>query len=439
MTIRYLKRGKDAAAIAAEDAKVRTTVEGILADVEARGDAAVRDLSAKFDRWEPREFRLSQQQIEAAVKQLSPREIEDIKFAQTQIRRFAQIQRESMTDVEVETLPGVVLGHRHIPVNAVGCYVPGGKYPMIASAHMSVVTAKVAGVRRIVATAPPYQGSPHPAIVAAMHFGGADEILVLGGVQAVAAMALGTESIRPVDMLVGPGNMFVAEAKRQLYGRIGIDLFAGPTETLVIADRSADAEMCAVDLLGQAEHGPTSPAVLLTSDEQLARDTLAEVERQLSILPTAEIARVSWRDYGAVIVCDTLDEMIQKADELAFEHVQVLTADPDVFLHRLTNFGALFLGPRTNVSFGDKVIGTNHTLPTKRSARYTGGLWVGKFLKTCTFQRVTTDAASALVGEYCSRLCHMENFIGHGEQANLRVRRYGSRPELPWYRPVSAG
>jgi len=438
MTIRYLKRGKDAAAIAAEDAKVRTTVEGILADVEARGDAAVRDLSAKFDRWEPREFRLSQQQIEAAVKQLSPREIEDIKFAQTQIRRFAQIQRESMTDVEVETLPGVVLGHRHIPVNAVGCYVPGGKYPMIASAHMSVVTAKVAGVRRIVATAPPYQGSPHPAIVAAMHFGGADEILVLGGVQAVAAMALGTESIRPVDMLVGPGNMFVAEAKRQLYGRIGIDLFAGPTETLVIADRSVDAEMCAVDLLGQAEHGPTSPAVLLTTDEQLARDTLIEVERQLSILPTAEIARVSWRDHGAVIVCDTADEMIAKADELAFEHVQVLTADPDLFLRRLTNYGALFLGPRTNVSFGDKVIGTNHTLPTKRSARYTGGLWVGKFLKTCTYQRVTTDAASALVGEYCSRLCHMENFIGHGEQANLRVRRYGSRPELPWYRPVSA-
>jgi len=438
MTIRYLKRGKDAAAIAAEDAKVRTTVEGILADVEARGDAAVRDLSAKFDRWEPREFRLSQQQIEAAVKQLSPREIEDIKFAQTQIRRFAQIQRESMTDVEVETLPGVVLGHRHIPVNAVGCYVPGGKYPMIASAHMSVVTAKVAGVRRIVATAPPYQGSPHPAIVAAMHFGGADEILVLGGVQAVAAMALGTESIRPVDMLVGPGNMFVAEAKRQLYGRIGIDLFAGPTETLVIADRSVDAEMCAVDLLGQAEHGPTSPAVLLTTDEQLARDTLIEVERQLSILPTAEIARVSWRDHGAVIVCDTADEMIAKADELAFEHVQVLTADHDLFLRRLTNYGALFLGPRTNVSFGDKVIGTNHTLPTKRSARYTGGLWVGKFLKTCTYQRVTTDAASALVGEYCSRLCHMENFIGHGEQANLRVRRYGSRPELPWYRPVSA-
>lgn len=438
MTIRYLKSGKDVAALAAQEAKVRATVEAILGDVEARGDVAVRELSAKFDNWEPRDFRLSQEDIEAAVKQLSSRQIADIQFAQTQIRRFAQIQRSSMTDVEVETLPGVVLGHKHIPVNAVGCYVPGGKYPMIASAHMSVVTAKVAGVRRIVATAPPYQGRPHPAIVAAMHMGGADEILVLGGIQAVAAMALGTDSIRPVDMLVGPGNMFVAEAKRQLYGRIGIDLFAGPTETLVIADDTVDAEMCAVDLLGQAEHGPTSPAVLLTCDERLARETLTEVERQLSILPTADIARVSWRDHGAVIVCDTIDEMVTKADELAFEHVQVLTADPDVFLQRLTNYGALFLGPRTNVSFGDKVIGTNHTLPTKRSARYTGGLWVGKFLKTCTYQRVTTDAASAMVGEYCSRLCHMENFIGHGEQANLRVRRYGGRPDLPWYQPVAA-
>jgi len=438
MSVRYLKRGKDVAAIAEEDAKVRATVEKILADVEARGDAAVRELSAKFDHWEPTEFQLSQRDVEAAVRQLSAREIEDIKFAQSQIRRFAQVQRDSMRDVEVETMPGVILGHKHIPVNAVGCYVPGGKYPMIASAHMSVVTAKVAGVQRILATAPPYQGRPHPAIVAAMHLGGADEILVLGGVQAVAAMALGTQSIRPVDMLVGPGNMFVAEAKRQLFGRIGIDLFAGPTETLVIADGTADAEMRAVDLLGQAEHGPTSPAVLLTSDEQLALATIAEVERQLSILPTADIARVSWRDYGAVIVCDTIDEMVEKADELAFEHVQVLTADPDEFLDRLTNYGALFLGPRTNVSFGDKVIGTNHTLPTKRSARYTGGLWVGKFLKTCTYQRVTTDAASVLVGEYCSRLCHMENFIGHGEQANLRVRRYGGPPNLPWYQPVSA-
>lgn len=438
MTIRYLKCGKDSAAVVADDAKVRATVEAILGDIEKRGDAAVRELSAKLDQWEPRDFRLSPREIEAAIAQLTPGELEDIKFAQAQIRRFAKIQRDSMADVEVETLPGVVLGHRHIPVNSVGCYVPAGKYPMIASAHMGVITAKVAGVRRIVATAPPYQGRPHPGIVAAMHLGGADEIQILGGVQAMAAMAFGTESIRAVDMLVGPGNMFVAEAKRQLFGRIGIDLFAGPTETLVIADATADAEMCAVDLLGQAEHGPTSPAVLLTSDERLARETIDEVERQLSILPTADIARTAWRDYGAVIACDTIDEMVQKADELAFEHVQVLTADPDLFLRRLTNYGALFLGGRTNVSFGDKVIGTNHTLPTKQSARYTGGLWVGRFLKTCTYQRITTDAASALIGEYCSRLCHMENFIGHGEQANLRVRRYGGRPDLPRYRPVAA-
>ena len=438
MSVRYLKRGRNAAEVAEADAKVRATVEGILLDIETRGDSAVKELSAKFDQWEPSEFRLSQAAIEKAVKQLSPREIEDIRFAQTQIRRFAEIQRASMQDVEVETMPGVVLGHTHIPMNAVGCYVPGGKYPMIASAHMSVLTAKVAGVKRIVATAPPYQGAPHPAIVTAMHFAGADEILVLGGIQAVGAMALGTQSIAAVDMLVGPGNMFVAEAKRQLYGRVGIDLFAGPTETLIIADDSADAEMCAVDLLGQAEHGPTSPSILLTTSEALARATIAEVERQLTILPTVEIARVSWAEHGEVIVVDTLDELIETADQLAFEHVQVLTRDPDIFLKRMTNYGALFLGPRTNVSFGDKVIGTNHTLPTKRSARFTGGLWVGKFLKTCTYQRVTTDAASALVGEYCSRLCHMENFAGHGEQANLRVRRYGQRPELPWYQPVAA-
>lgn len=438
MSVRYLKRGRNAAQVAEADAKVRVTVEGILLDIEKRGDPAVKELSAKFDQWEPSEFRLSQAAIEKAVKQLSPREIEDIRFAQTQIRRFAEIQRASMQDVEVETMPGVVLGHTHIPMNAVGCYVPGGKYPMIASAHMSVLTAKVAGVKRIVATAPPYQGAPHPAIVTAMHFAGADEILVLGGIQAVGAMALGTQSIAAVDMLVGPGNMFVAEAKRQLYGRVGIDLFAGPTETLIIADDSADAEMCAVDLLGQAEHGPTSPSILLTTSEALARATMAEVERQLTILPTAEIARVSWAEHGEVIVVDTLDELIETADQLAFEHVQVLTRDPDIFLKRMTNYGALFLGPRTNVSFGDKVIGTNHTLPTKRSARFTGGLWVGKFLKTCTYQRVTTDAASAMVGEYCSRLCHMENFAGHGEQANLRVRRYGERPDLPWYQPVAA-
>lgn len=436
--IRYLKRGKDMQIRVNDDAKVRATVESIIRDVEQRGDDAVREYSRQFDNWDPADFRLSMAEIEAARKALSDREIEDIRFAQTQVQRFAQIQRDSMKDVEVETYPGVVLGHKHIPVNAVGCYVPGGKYPLLASAHMSVLTAKVAGVQRIVSTAPPFQGKPHPAIVTAMHMAGADEILVLGGVQAVVAMAVGTGSIAPVDMLVGPGNMYVAEAKRQLYGRVGIDLFAGPTETLVIADDSVDAEMCAVDLLGQAEHGPTSPAVLLTTSEQLARETMVEVERQLTILPTAAIASQSWRDYGEVIVCDTQDEMIAKADELAFEHVQVLTRNPDDFLHRMTNFGALFLGPRTNVSFGDKVIGTNHTLPTNRNARYTGGLWVGKFLKTCTYQRVLTDEASALMGEYCSRLCHMENFAGHGEQANLRVRRYGTRAEVPWYQPVPA-
>ncbi len=436
--IRYLKRGKDALARAEDDASVRATVEGIIKDVEARGDAAVRDYSRKFDSWDPADFRLSLAEIESARKSLSPREIEDIAFAQKQIREFAQIQLDSMKEVEVETLPGVILGHKHIPVNAVGCYVPGGKYPMIASAHMSVITAKVAGVKRIVSSAPPYQGRPHPAIITAMHMGGADEILVIGGVQAVVAMAVGTPSIAAVDMLVGPGNMFVAEAKRQLYGRVGIDLFAGPTETLIIADDSVDAELCAVDLLGQAEHGPTSPAVLLTNSEVLAQATLAEVERQLKILPTANIAAKSWAEYGEVIVCDTEAEMLSKADEIASEHVQVMTRDPDFFLANMTNYGALFLGPRTNVSFGDKVIGTNHTLPTNRNARYTGGLWVGKFLKTCTYQKVMSDAASALVGEYCSRLCHMENFAGHGEQANIRVRRYGKRADLPWYQPVPA-
>jgi sulfopropanediol 3-dehydrogenase len=437
--IRYLKRGKDAQVRAEDDAKVRSTVESIIRDIEQRGDEAVLEYSRRFDNWDPADFRLSRAEIEAARRQLSAREIEDIAFAQTQIRNFAQIQRDSMKDVEVETHPGVVLGHRHIPVNAVGCYIPGGKYPLLASAHMSVLTAKVAGVPRVVSTAPPFQGAAHPAIVTAMDMAGADEILVLGGVQAVVAMAIGTPTLAPVDMLVGPGNMFVAEAKRQLYGRVGIDLFAGPTETLVIADDSVDAEMCAVDLLGQAEHGPTSPAVLLTTSEALARATMAEVQRQLTILPTAAIAERSWTDYGEVIVCDTVEEMVAKADELAFEHVQVLTRDPDHFLRHMTNFGALFLGPRTNVSFGDKVIGTNHTLPTNRNARYTGGLWVGKFLKTCTYQRVLTDEASALMGAYCSRLCHMENFAGHGEQANLRVRRYGGQPDLPWYQPVPAG
>jgi sulfopropanediol 3-dehydrogenase len=434
--IRYLKQGKTAQAKSDADIKVRATVEGILKDVEARGDDAVRQYSKQFDSWDPADFRLSQAQIEAAVKSLSAREIEDIKFAQTQIRNFATIQRASMQDVEVETLPGVVLGHKHIPVNAAGCYVPGGKYPLIASAHMSVITAKVAGVKRVVSTAPAFHGAPHPAIVTAMHLAGADEILTLGGVQAVAAMAIGTQSIAPVDMLVGPGNMFVAEAKRQLFGRVGIDLFAGPTETLIIADETVDGEMCAVDLLGQGEHGTTSPVVLLTNSEKLARETIAEVERQLKILPTASIAAVSWAECGEVIVCDTYEEMLAKADELASEHVQIMTAHDDWFADNMTNYGALFIGPRTNVSFGDKVIGTNHTLPTNKAARYTGGLWVGKFLKTCTYQRVTTNEASALIGEYCSRLCHMENFAGHGEQANIRVRRYGTRPEVPWYQPV---
>jgi sulfopropanediol 3-dehydrogenase len=434
--IRYLKSGRDAQSKAEDDAKVRETVEGIVKDIEARGDDAVREYSRKFDDWDPDEFRLTRGEIDAARRTLSQREIDDIAFAQEQIRNFAQAQRDAMLDVEVETLPGVVLGHRHIPVNAVGCYVPGGKYPMIASAHMSVLTAKVAGVKRIVASAPPYQGRAHPAIVTAMHMAGADEIMVLGGVQAVVAMAVGTKSIVPVDMLVGPGNMFVAEAKRQLYGRVGIDLFAGPTETLVIADDSVDGELCAVDLLGQAEHGPTSPAILLTDDEALAKATMVEIERQLAILPTAAIASRSWADYGEVIVCDTREEMLAKADEIASEHVQVMTRDPDFFLANMTNYGALFLGPRTNVAFGDKVIGTNHTLPTNRNARYTGGLWVGKFIKTCTYQRVLSDEASALVGEYCSRLCHMENFAGHGEQANIRVRRYGQRAEVPWYQPV---
>jgi sulfopropanediol 3-dehydrogenase len=436
--IRYLKRGKDAQAKSDADAVVRSTVEGILKDVEARGDEAVRAYSQKFDHWNPADFRLSQTDIEKAVKSLSAREIEDIQFAQKQIRNFAQIQRDSMHDVKVQTMPGVVLGHKHIPVSAVGCYVPGGKYPMIASAHMSVLTAKVAGVKRVVSTAPAFHGAPHPAIVTAMHFAGSDEILTLGGVQAVAAMAIGTQSIKPVDMLVGPGNMFVAEAKRQLYGRVGIDLFAGPTETLVIADDTVDGEMCAVDLLGQGEHGPTSPAVLLTISEKLAKDTMVEVARQLAILPTAEIAAKSWAEFGEVIVCDTYEEMLDTANEIASEHVQIMTAKDDWFQANMQNYGALFIGARTNVAYGDKVIGTNHTLPTNKAARYTGGLWVGKFLKTCTYQRVTTDEASALIGEYCSRLCHMENFAGHGEQANIRVRRYGTRSEVPWYQPVPA-
>ena len=424
---RYLKRGMDAGTIEEADAKVRGTVEQILADVKARGDAAIRDLSQKFDNWAPQNFRLTAQEIEKAIGQVAKRDLDDIRFAQAQVRNFAQKQRDTMQDLEVETLPGVILGHRHIPVNAVGCYVPGGRYPMVASAHMSVITAHVAGVKRIIACAPPFKGGPHPAIVAAMHFGGANEIYVLGGVQAVAMMALGTPTVPGVDMIVGPGNAYVAEAKRQLFGRVGIDLLAGPTETLVIADDSVDAEICATDLLGQAEHGPTSPAVLLTNSEKLARETMGEVERLLSILPTADSAKKAWEDYGEVIVCDSYEEMIAEADRIASEHVQVMTRDPDLFLDKMTNYGALFLGPRTNVAFGDKVIGTNHTLPTKKNARFTGGLWVGKFLKTCTHQKVMTDQASAMIGEYCSRLCVLEGFLGHAEQANIRVRRYGGR------------
>jgi sulfopropanediol 3-dehydrogenase len=417
----------DAGAIKAADAQVRSTVEGILAQVEDKKDLAIRELSKKFDNWEPKDFRLSPAEIEKAIAQVSKRDLEDIKFAQAQVRNFAQKQRDSMKDLEVETLPGVILGHRHIPVNAIGCYVPGGRYPMVASAHMSIVTARVAGVKRIIACAPPFKGGPHPAIVAAMHFGGADEIYVLGGVQAVAAMALGTETIAPVDMIVGPGNAYVAEAKRQLFGRVGIDLLAGPTETLVIADDSVDGEICATDLLGQAEHGPTSPAVLLTNSEKLAHDTMSEIERLLKILPTADAAGKAWADYGEVIVCDNEDEMVKEADRIASEHVQVMTRDPDHFLNNMRNYGSLFLGARTNVAYGDKVIGTNHTLPTKKAARYTGGLWVGKFLKTCTYQKVMTDQASAMIGEYCSRLCILEGFSAHAEQANVRVRRYGGR------------
>jgi sulfopropanediol 3-dehydrogenase len=409
------------------DAKIRSTVETIIADVAKRGDAAVRELSERFDKWSPSNFRLSEGEIAALVAKVAPQTIDDIKFAQAQIRNFAEIQRASLKDVEVETLPGVVLGHMHIPVGSVGCYVPGGRYPMVASAHMSIVTARVAGVGHITACTPPNQGGPHPETIAAMHLGGADEIHVLGGVQAVAAMALGTASFKPVDMLVGPGNAYVAEAKRQLYGRVGIDLFAGPTEILVIADETADAEMCATDLLGQAEHGPTSPAILLTTSETLAHSTIAEVDRQLTMLPTADIAGVAWRDYGEVIVCADEDELAAEADRIAAEHVEVLTREPRRWLQRLKNYGALFLGPETNVSYGDKVIGTNHTLPTKGAARYTGGLWVGKFLKTCTYQEVTTPEASAMIGEYCSRLCAIERFWGHKEQADLRVRRYARR------------
>jgi sulfopropanediol 3-dehydrogenase len=427
----WLKQGRDESEVMAADSKVREAVEEMLRDISERGDEAVRELSIRFDKYDRDNYQLSEEEIQGCLSQLSRREIDDIKFAQTQVRNFARKQRDSILDVEVETLPGVVLGHKNIPIGSAGCYVPGGKYPLLASAHMSLITAKVAGVPRVITCAPPFLGKPAPAIVAAQHLGGADEIYCLGGIQAVGAMALGTKSIARVDILVGPGNAYVAEAKRQLFGRVGIDLFAGPTETLVIADESVDGELCATDLLGQAEHGPDSPAILLTTSEKLAHETMKEVERLLAILPTAPIARKAWEACGAVCVVDSDEEMVRVADRIASEHVQVMTRDPDYFLTNMRNYGAMFLGPRTNVAFGDKVIGTNHTLPTKKAARYTGGLWVGKFLKTCTYQRILTDDASALVGSYCSRLCALEGFVGHGEQANIRVRRYGRR-DVPY-------
>ncbi|WP_299024687.1 histidinol dehydrogenase [uncultured Sulfitobacter sp.] len=425
MTIEYLKRGKSDAERGEDDAKTRAAVEATLADIEARGDAAVRELSEKFDNYSPENFKLSQDEIDALIAQVTPQEMIDLKFAQENVRKFAQAQRDSMLNIEVEMQPGVILGHKNIPVQSVGCYVPGGKFPMVASAHMSVATAAVAGVPRIIACTPPFNGKPNPAVIAAMHLGGAHEIYVMGGIQAVGAMAIGTQTIDPVHLLVGPGNAFVAEAKRQLFGRVGIDLFAGPTETMVIADETVDAEICATDLLGQAEHGYNSPCVLLTNSRKLAEATLAEIDRLLQILPTAGTARVSWEEYGEVIVCDTYDEMLHMADEIASEHVQVMTDRDDWFLEHMTCYGALFLGARTNVANGDKVIGTNHTLPTKKAGRYTGGLWVGKYLKTHSYQKITTDEAAAEIGAYGSRLCMLEGFVGHAEQCNVRVRRYG--------------
>jgi len=425
MTIEYLKSGKPDAERAEDDAKTKIVVEETLKNIEINGDAAVRELSTKFDNYSPKNFKLSEKEISDLIATLSDRELSDIKFAQEQVRNFAQAQRDSMLDIEIETIPGVILGHKNIPVQSVGCYVPGGKFPMVASAHMSIATATVAGVPRIVACTPPFEGKPNAAVIAAMHLGGAHEIYVMGGIQAVGAMAIGTETINPVHMLVGPGNAYVAEAKRQLFGRVGIDLFAGPTETMVIADDTVDGELCATDLLGQAEHGYNSPAVLLTNSRKLAEDTLTEINRLLEILPTADTASVSWADYGEVILCDTYDEMLTVADDIASEHVQVMTDRDDWFLEKMTCYGALFLGARTNVSNGDKVIGTNHTLPTKKAGRYTGGLWVGKFLKTHSYQKITTDEAATLVGEYGSRLCMLEGFVGHAEQCNIRVRRYG--------------
>ena len=425
MPVKYLKRGISDIARNAEDQGVKAVVESALKEIETRGDSAIREYSERFDKYSPPSFKLSQSEIDSLISTVSDRDLNDIKFAQEQVRNFAEIQRASMTDVEVETLPGVILGHKNIPVQSVGCYVPGGKFPMVASAHMSVATASVAGVPRIAAATPPFNGRPNPAVIAAMHFGGAHEIYVLGGIQAVGALALGTESIDPVHMIVGPGNAYVAEAKRQLFGRVGIDLFAGPTETMVVADDTVDAELCATDLLGQAEHGYNSPASMITNSRKLAEATMAEIERILEILPTAETAGRSWKDYGEVILCDTYEEMLDVANDIASEHVQVMTDRDDWFLEHMTSYGALFLGARTNVANGDKVIGTNHTLPTRKAGRYTGGLWVGKFLKTHSYQKITSDEAAVHVGEYCSRLCMLEGFVGHAEQSNVRLRRLG--------------
>ena len=427
MTIKYLKKGKNDNDRALEDASVSETVKKTLNMIKEGGDKAVRELSEKFDNYSPKSFKLSLSEINDLIDKVPARDLEDIKFAQEQIRNFAQAQRDSMQDIEIETMPGVILGHKNIPVQSVGCYVPGGKFPMVASAHMSIVTANVAKVPRIIASTPPFKGKPNPAVIAAMHLGGAHEIYILGGIQAVGAMALGTDTISPVDMLVGPGNAFVAEAKRQLFGEVGIDLFAGPTETMVIADKTVDAELCATDLLGQAEHGYNSPAILITNDEKLAKNTIEEIERILTILPTAETASISWKDYGEVILCDTYEEMLEVANNISSEHVQVMTSKDDWFLDNMHSYGALFLGPRTNVSNGDKVIGTNHTLPTKRAGRYTGGLWVGKFLKTHSYQKITSDDAAVKIGKYCSRLSMLESFVGHAEQANIRIRRYGGQ------------